>query len=54
MQPIDKVEAAFEDNKSDRYNIFALNSDGSANVTAYHILGYNDPNWLNTQTSHLD
>lgn len=53
MQPIDKVEASFEENNSDRYNIYALNSDGSANVTAYNILGYNDASWLNTQTSHL-
>lgn len=53
MQPVDKVEASFKEHKSEAYNIFALNSDGSPNITAYHILGFNHPNWLNTQTSHL-
>lgn len=53
MQPIDKVDVSYQENNSDRYNIFALNSDSTSNVTAYHILGYDDANWLNTVTTHL-
>jgi len=53
MNPIDSVKVSYQEENGDRYNIFALNSDGSANVTAYHILGYEDPNWFDTVTSHF-
>lgn len=53
MNPIDSVKVSYQEENGDRYNIFALNSDGLANVTAYHILGYEDPSWFDTVTSHF-